>query len=497
MINKLNFIKGIEVTKVIPSNNIFSELGKNTYRLKDLLSELIDNSIAARIERQTLNINIAIYYNLESKPTKLIITDDAKGISQDKLGTALSPAAIQTQNSLNEHGMGMKQAIAGIGRLEYLATKVYGEENARVILELRYGDIETYICNEFKNKCGTEICIVDINPIVTANASNITKYLVPYLGARYRNYLKIDKKILNLKIDLINEDTNYVSNSWNVEQVKPIYFHPLLRVNRPVIINFPIIGDEWEAELTFGYAPANKDELKELGLSKIQTYEPYYVSLSKQGIDIIMHDRVILFHQLAEIGIVGAKHPSLNTIRGEINLKKGFSTAITKNSIIDSKNYQECIKKVIDILTGKEIGPNGEKKDYIEMKTYPDRLPESLVRDRLAAWLTSNTLSPKRNVDIEYNIGGIDGYVDVLADNECWEIKIDQASAYDVYQLFMYMDIGEMQKGYLIAKSFTTGAKIASEHIKKSHEKEIILDIINNYPINHPATLEERQNYYK
>ncbi|BAZ32570.1 hypothetical protein NIES4074_50760 [Cylindrospermum sp. NIES-4074] len=36
------------VTKVEPSNQIFDELGKNTYNYLDVISELIDNSIAAR-----------------------------------------------------------------------------------------------------------------------------------------------------------------------------------------------------------------------------------------------------------------------------------------------------------------------------------------------------------------------------------------------------------------------------------------------------------------
>lgn len=39
-------------TIVKPSDNIFQELGNNTYDYKDLLSELIDNSVAARIQGQ-------------------------------------------------------------------------------------------------------------------------------------------------------------------------------------------------------------------------------------------------------------------------------------------------------------------------------------------------------------------------------------------------------------------------------------------------------------
>lgn len=483
-------------TKVIPSDNLFKELGKNTYNFKDMLSELIDNSIAARIDGKLLNVSIYIYYNNERKATKIIILDDAKGIEKIKLGKALSPAAIKTKNSLNEHGMGMKQAISGMGDLEYLATKVKDETTARVILELKFGDINTYESTEFPYDHGTEICIKNAKEIVTASASAITQHIVPYLGARYRNFLKPDNKLMNLEINLVNEETNFTTNHWDVVEVKPVYFHPSTRTNKPIILDFPVKGDGWQAKLTFGYAPSSKEELKELGLDKLEKYDPYYVSLSKQGIDILLHERVILFHQLSELGIVGSKHPSFNTIRGEIKLIKGFETAVTKNSIMEDTHYIELIKKITDILTGKEAGPGGDKKDYIEMKNYPEKLPEKLVRDRLKTWLKSNIVAPKENVETEYNVGAIEGFIDVIADGEAWEIKMEQASAYDVYQLFMYMDVGNIAKGYLLAKSFSTGANEAVKHIKTKHQKEIILDKLENFPIIHSATADERETYY-
>jgi sensor histidine kinase regulating citrate/malate metabolism len=120
-------------TKVEPSNKIFVELGKNTYNYLDVLSELIDNSIAAKNTNAILKVKIQLFINHNNKPMRLIITDNATGIPQDKLGEAMTPAGRQTPNSLNEHGLGMKQAIAALGKLEYLATKVVDEPKARVI----------------------------------------------------------------------------------------------------------------------------------------------------------------------------------------------------------------------------------------------------------------------------------------------------------------------------------------------------------------------------
>lgn len=91
---------------------------------------------------------------------------------------------------------------------------------------------------------------------------------------------------------------------------------------------------------------------------------------------------------------------------------------------------------------------------------------------------------------------GVEGFIDILADGEAWELKRDQASALDVYQLFMYMDLGNLSKGFLIAKSYTPGAVIAANAIKDRHKKEIILSARDQFPINHPPTTQEREDYY-
>jgi len=72
----------------------------------------------------------------------------------------------------------------------------------------------------------------------------------------------------------------------------------------------------------------------------------------------------------------------------------------------------------------------------------------------------------------------------------------DQADARAVYQLFMYMDVGNFDKGFLVAKSFTTGAQTAIDHIKNKHGKVIQRSTIDQFPIGHPPTLTEREEYY-
>jgi len=472
-----------------------AELGNNTYNFKDLISELVDNSIAARIGNQQIQVEVTIYVDDQANPIQFVISDNASGISQEILGTAISPAGMQTHNSLNEHGLGMKQAVAALGKLKYLATKSVGEENARVVTEFRFGNLKTYTA-PFPKESGTEICVTHLRPIVITNPASYTRDIVPYLGARYRRFLKVDNNQLQLNISIVKENDNVVNYQWTVSEVKPVYFHPSTRENRPVILKYPLKGQGWKADLTFGYAPKDDAEYDELGLDVPSRFHPYRVSLSRQGLDVILHNRVILFHQLSELGITTNRHNDYNVVRGEINLIEGFSTAITKNSIIQDANFRECTEEITQILNGQKDGPGGKPQNYLRTKTYPEEIPEKLLQDRLVEWLANNPMQRKENINKEYVVEGIEGFIDILADGEAWELKVDQASALDVYQLFMYMDIGDFKKGYLIAKDFSPGANIAAKKINEKHQKDIVLARRDQFPINHHPNEQERADYY-
>ena len=476
---------------VEPSDNIFSELGNNTYDYKDLLSELIDNSLAARSDDEFLKVTITIGIS-DAHPhlNWLTISDDASGIPPDCLGLAITPAGIQSSGSLNEHGLGMKQAIAGLGELKYLATRVTGEEYARVIDNFHFGSIYPKLL-ETSWPHGTEIAIHKLKAIVRLHSISYARDIGPYLGARYRRFLspsnpKVQITIQMLDIDDTDADGHEVTiHEWPVKEVKPIYFHPNTRSNAPVIGHHPFRGPGWEADLVFGYSPEDF-EWTELGLKQPTKFDPYAVTLSRQGLDIILNDRVIMFHQLPELGLVGTRHNNYNNIRGEIILKSGFTTAITKNSIIATEHWQQCLTEINAFL---------DEKGYIKSKTYPDALPESALRDRLVNWLKTNDLVRRTDVKKEYPVEGLGGKIDVLADGEAWEIKRDDAYGLDVYQLFGYLDMTDFKKGYLLAKGFKDSALAARDHINDNHEVEIVLTKLESYPINHPLTEKEIAEY--
>lgn len=481
-----------ESIQVEPSNKLFSELGNNTYDYKDLLSELIDNSLAAKAKKdKLLNVRIMIAVSqTDSSRNWLTVSDDAIGIPSDLLGSAISPAGIQTIDSLNEHGLGMKQAVAGLGRLKYLATKTEGEEHARVIQEFQFGKIYPKLLDVPWDR-GTEIAIIDLKPIVRTHPVSYSRDLIPYLGARYRRFLTPSKPRAKIVVQLVDVDeldesgVNIVLNAWTVEEVKPIYFHPNRHLNKPVVNHRKFAGVGWEAELVFGYSPEGP-EWKELQLDEPTKFHPYAVTMSRQGLDIILNDRVIMFHQLPELGIVGTRHNQYNSIRGEIILKSGFTTAITKNSIVATEHWNQCMSEVRKFL---------EENQLVKSKTYPDALPEAALRDRLAEWLRTNDLARRSDVKTEYTVEGLGGKIDVLADGEVWELKREDANGLDVYQLFAYLDMTDFKKGYLLAKNFKTSAKAACDHINKTHGVEVTLTVLSKFPINHPLTESEIAKY--
>ena len=371
-----------------------------------------------------------------------------------------------------------------------MATRVPGEDHARVIEEFRFGEIYPKLL-ETTWPHGTELAIQKLRQVVRLHPVSYTRDIVPYLGARYRRFLsgsnpKIQINIQMLHIDNTDDDGNEEAiHTWTVEEVKPTYFHPNTRKNAPVVDHSKFKGVGWEAELVFGYSPEGF-EWNELGLEQPTKFEPYAFSLSRQGLDIILNDRVIVFHQLPEIGLVGTRHNNYNSIRGEIILKSGFTTGITKNSIISTDHWTQCLAEIKEFL---------DEKGYIRSKTYPDALPEAALRDRLANWLKGNDMAPRSDVKKEYPVEGLGGKIDVLADGEAWEIKRDEAYGLDVYQLFAYLDMTDFKKGYLLAKGFRDSALAARDHINSKHEVSIVLTKLEGYPINQPLTESEIAQY--
>lgn len=486
----------MKTINVSPDDRLFEELGNNTYDIVDLLSELIDNSLSAKAEG-IVTIELSLFFDKDKRLSTFVIRDDGIGIPFGRLGTVISPAASITDNPLNEHGLGLKQAVAAMGKLEYLATKTDKEEYTSIIHRFGWGEIgvEEKECFE---KHGTEIKVnIKESSRMRSKRSNWFKTTcTDFLGARYRRFLMPASRKARIIIHFYEHQGN-LEKDIEVEKIEPTYFHHSRIENTPVIFRQEIKGEGWKARLTFGYAP-NAEEYERLGLDPDDSI--YKVSLNRQGLDIIINDRVLAFHQLSEIDLVEAKHPQFNYVRGEIELLEGFKTAVTKNSVINDDHFVDCISKIKSILNGESDGPDNKKKQYLRRRTYPEEIPEACLRDRLSAHLTSLPLYNALQAETEHIVENLEGKIDVYItmkddSNEIWELKNERAIAQDVYQLFMYMDIKNISNGYLLAKEFSDGATFAKDHINRKYGKQITLTTFNSYNILQQMSPEELQKY--
>jgi len=481
----------METIQIIPSDNIFQELGNNTYSFDEAISELIDNSIAARLNN-IVNVEISLFINNNTgKCDKLIIKDNASGIKYSNIPVCFNPAGKQTKSSLNEHGLGFKQSISTLGDLEYFDSKCLNEVGFRICdfsFNLTIYDLEN---KSFDN--GTEICInIENNSFVDISKKNHiakTKRLSNQLGARYRRW--IDKNCLTIKINTILDDE--IINSVNTESVRPFYCNPWRGG-----INEPLVKKRFEVnksvvELVFGYSPKTDEEFQRIGLIKSDyeiksggntVNEIYALSSKSAGLDLIMNDRVIKFQQLDEIGLYGTRESWYNQIRGELILLEGFKTTSTKNDIIKTDDFTEIINQIILFLTNgygnrRSVESSDEKKyknelnlnlmtnGYLKKGLSSGVVNEEKLQDLVEKRLTSPFSSHKK-IEKEYVIEKLGVKVDFLVDGNPWELKNQKCTSHDISQLLTYLVSLDKKMGCIVAPDFNEASKFLVEKIESS-----------------------------
>lgn len=489
----------VESIDLVPFDKAYDEVGRNNYDFIDMVSELVDNSIAAKLDDETVTIQVII--KLENgKLSNLTVKDDASGIESNMLSEVLSLGYMNPKKGLNEHGMGLKQVIPALGSLDYLSTKTVSmEKTANIHLDkIRWKNIPITYDNSIEGH-GT---IISINVTKYSSNAKLRYYRNSFkalLGARYRRYLKGDPPRVKLFLQVFESNEKKI-DEW-VAPVEPLYFNTDTRDNKPEFLRFPLSGNGWKALLTFGNAPTD-EECNERGWEVPTEESPYYVSQSKQGFDVIIHDRVLLFHQLSEMGIVGQRHPGYNHIRGEIDLVEGFTTNVTKNSLRKDACYQELANKIAAILKGEAEGPNGKKTRYISSSPLSSIIKEYVYRDRLKKCIEEDDLFDTKRVTTEFTLENNLGRIDILADmndgtREIWEVKTHDANGEDVYQTYMYMDALDVKKGYLVAPKFSEGAIAAKKMLKEKHGVDVYLRRLDQHPIIYELTAEEKEKYRK
>lgn len=468
------------------SNNLFKEIGNIGYDTKDILSEFVDNSIEAKRKGVDLRVDITIAISkINPQNNNIEVIDNGVGIPREKIAEALSPASLSGGTTLNEHGMGLKQAIASLGELDEICTKTIEDEKASVIKELKFEMVEVEL-RDIDIESGTIIRVRKAEHL-SDKYQHYAQKINLQLGARYRRFLGRGLSI-GIKIwDIDNDEEKWY---WELKAIEPIYFNPITMKNEAIGEKKMLSGEGWKATFTLGYAPTDS-EYKVLGIDKRMSHEPYSVTLNNQGFDIIMNERVIEFCKLSEIKLVEARHSNYNYIRGEIELLEGFKTSTTKSKIIWDSNFNELLERISAIL---------KEGKYLYGKVPSDKLPEKVIRDRLALSLSQNPLIKRENVKVDKHIEAINGRIGIYSEKngkrEAWMIKAGNAICTDLYQLLCYMDMDDINTGYLVGNSFSEEVKYVTNYMKSRYNKDIELFTTESLKLTYELTEEEKAEYF-
>jgi hypothetical protein len=136
---------------IVPDIRLLVDIGQANYQVPEAVSELIANSMDAKVPDNKINIEVQIDSDFVS------IIDDGKGMTRDILGEALRLAAQMdqvtgnTENRKGMYGLGMKAACSSLGSHWHIVSRPPGDKNEYSI-EL---DLNDWL--QKKNRQGWEV----------------------------------------------------------------------------------------------------------------------------------------------------------------------------------------------------------------------------------------------------------------------------------------------------------------------------------------------------
>ncbi len=180
---------------ITPDKSLIQKLGLTGYKTEQAISELLDNSIDARIHNKFERIDVILDFDGRA----ISITDDGTGMNLKDLekGLTLAKGTKLEKNKLGHFGLGLKSACSTLGRVFSILTTT---EDSDVEYFAQYDEDEWLNDNtktwknfeiETRKKIrpwhGTIIRISALNVALYANQTSLFK---KSFGIRYAAYLK-------------------------------------------------------------------------------------------------------------------------------------------------------------------------------------------------------------------------------------------------------------------------------------------------------------------
>lgn len=430
-----------------PTEGTFKGLAKQNMLVHQCIGELVDNAIAAKPKTQKFRVDIVLINNDEdSARVDLYIADNCQGMTLEHLKLALQLGeSATTDNRLNEHGFGLKNALATLsGGNGYwkvwskakgtatvssvegpFKTEMYiSDEDELPVLDFLPSDISTLVKVPVKL---TFLQSLQGRGAPAKDLSVLRTWMIEHLGVAYRGYLEQDGETLDSSGVIV------VSVGNDNLQVPPILV-PFGSVQTKRF-KVELSGSVYDLEYKYGTLDEEKRDKIVRG-NKAKYY--YQGNIATQGIDIRLGRRVIATKQFETIWKTDdgeaqlTRHNNFNDFVGELlipELPRGvLSTVNNKTDFnLDDPDWSKIFDHLNILRPPKKIREHSEnelRNKWISMLRATN--PEDIVTHETSVWPTGTYIDVYRRTS--------SGKIII------YELKVGTGAPIHLYQLKMYWD---------------------------------------------------------
>ncbi len=433
--------------KLQPTEGTFRGLAKQNLLAHQCICELVDNAIAAKADGERFKIDIIFDKDEHVEDmVDMYVADNSSGMDLNHLEKALQLGESATTGSrLNEHGFGLKNALAtlsgGNGKWK-IWSKTKRASNVCSVEGPFKSEMEISDDDQFPE---LSFLPTDISTLVkvpvkisflqtlqgrgapSKNLETLRSWLIEHLGVAYRGYLDQDP--------LTNENSGVIAVSIRNDTVTV----PSIRVPfgsaKTNYFTVELGGNTYSLEYKYG----TLDEVQRDRLVRGQKAKYYYQgNIATQGIDIRLGKRVIATRQFETIWKTDdnqsqlTRHNNFNDFVGELlipELPRGVLTTVNNKTDfnLNDPDWAKIFEELNKIRPPKQIREHSEteiRKKWIQMLKATN--PQDTVTDERSVWPTGTYIDVYRKTSAGKII--------------IYELKIGTGSPLHLYQLKMYWD---------------------------------------------------------
>lgn len=475
---------------ITENKNLWKGLGTQYTSISQVLDEFIDNSISNFIGNPTLSSNsiIITLEELDTSRVKISIEDSGTGIRD--FANAFGLGAKSAQDSpFNEHGFGMKQALAAADPSNStwrLCTRISEDSATYDEVAAPYFFDKDMVVNDSKtdwpgqlSATGTYIefvCTRDFFKTVSrglkgdySKFDTLSALLYEDLGFTYAGIISSKSMDISVSIKIRVIEFGKTAAVYSLGALLPKENRVYAPGKGDEKVSYDKAKNEYivdpNGNIKIHYEFLEIDEKPEAVNFENTTSRKYYkANMSTSGIEIRFNGRVMKYNVFGDVWNT-EKHNSYNSLLVIIDLITNDAsnlpgTTTSKNGLNEGDEKLEALYKWI-----RRKMPNPIKS--LSKSTSERELFRTLKENKEKAYIHS---SVKPTISVEQRVWKIistdekrrpriDLYESILSDVNIYEGKYNKTDSQDVYQLKMYWD-GLISDG----TTPTCGILVADEH---------------------------------